>query len=155
VKVTYDVEPHDFYVEAPETYQESDVTMYLQDYVISKLPSGPDKASMFFGSNADNMYDVYFEYDSFHRIGSSDTHDASLKWDSRYDVKKSDDEKLDLFKLTGLKYVIKFDRFDILNGSDDTVRETLETIFDATVSNDSNEYPITITLNHENIEYSK
>ena len=156
VKVTYNVEPEDFYIEAPDTYQESDITMYLQDAVLNKMPSGQDTSSQFFGSNADNIYDVYFEYESFHRMGATGTHDASLEWDSRYDLKNTDEDvKLDLFKLIGLKYVIKFDRFDILNGSDDTVQETLETIFDATVSNDSNKYPITITLSHDNIEYSK
>jgi hypothetical protein len=48
-----------------------------------------------------------------------------------------------------------FDRFDILNGSDDNVQRVMEEVFNATVSNNDNEYPIEITLDPKNIEYSK
>jgi hypothetical protein len=81
--------------------------------------------------------------------------EINLEWDPKYNQSKSEDVTLHYFKLTNLKYVIGFDRFDILNGSDDNVENVLKEIFMATVSNDYNEYPIEISLDEKNIEYRK
>jgi hypothetical protein len=54
-----------------------------------------------------------------------------------------------------LKLVVKFDRFDIQYGSEDNAPKVLEEVFMATVSNDENEYSLELTLDPENIEYSK
>ncbi len=62
---------------------------------------------------------------------------------------------LNYFKVTNLKYIIGFDRFDILNGNKDNVENVLKEIFLATVSNDNNKYPIEISLDTKNIEYSE
>lgn len=156
VTVKYNVKPENFIIQAPETYQESDVQQYIDDKLLIDLPSGADHSEQFFGKNCDNIADVYFEYDGFEHIEKSHENGVNidLEWDSKYNT-SNEDEKLDLFELKNLKYVIVFDRFDILNGNDDNIKKVLEEIFNATVSNNDNKYPIEITLDPKNIEYSK
>lgn len=158
VIVKYNVIPENFIIQAPETYQETDIHQYIDDKLLIELPSGIDYAEQFFGKNHDNIMDVYFEYDGFEHISKEKEKDYSynLEWDSNYNKTNTNDEiELDLFKLKNLKYVIIFDRFDILNGNDDNIKKVLEEIFNATVSNNENKYPIEITLDDKNIEYSK
>ena len=57
--------------------------------------------------------------------------------------------------MQNLKWIIKFDKFEIQYGEGDDIKQTLETIFMATVSNDQNEYDLTLTLDPNNIEYKK
>jgi hypothetical protein len=155
VKVTYDCKPDEFIVEAPETYQESDIQQYLDDKLLINLPSGIDYSEKFFGKNHDSISDIYFEYDTFeHMKDENKPSKISLKWDPRYN-NNNKDVTLNYFKITNLKYIIIFDRFDILNGNDDNVQRVLEEVFMATVSNNENEYPIEISLDTKNIEYSK
>lgn len=158
VTIKYNVKPENFIIQAPETYQESDIQQYIDDKLLIELPSGVDHAEQFFGKNCDNIMDVYFEYDGFEHISEEKEKDYSynLKWDSNYNKTNTNDEiKLNLFKLKNLKYVIVFDRFDVLNGNDDNIKRVLEEIFNATVSNNENKYPIEIELDTNNIEYSK
>ena len=154
VVVKYDCKPDEFIVEAPETYQESDVQQYIDDKLLINLPSGVDYAEKFFGKNSDSIADVYFEYKTFEHLKDKPSK-INLNWDPRYNANNNKDVTLNYFKLVDLKYIIVFDRFDILNGSDDNVQRVMEEVFNATVSNNDNEYPIEITLDPKNIEYSK
>lgn len=158
VKVKYDCHPDEFIIQAPETYQESDVQLYMDDKLLIQMPSGDQYAERFFGKNCDNIYDIHFEYDTFEHLESETSinkKDVNLEWDPKYNTSKNKDIVLNYFKITNLKYIIEFDRFDILNGNDDNVKKVLESVFMATVSNAENKYPIEITLDIKNIEYSK
>ena len=78
------------------------------------------------------------------------------EWKSKYDVKKTnDDVKLDYFKIKNLKYIISFDRFDMIDVNEDNVEEQLIKIFKAAESNDANKYPIEIVFDENNLEYRK
>lgn len=154
VEVKYDCSPSPYYITAPESYQESDVQQYMNDKLLNELPSSQNYVDIFFGANADNIYDAYFEYTDFSRTESTSEH-IDLPWDPHYALKpESGDDKLNVFKVTDLKYIIKFDRFDLVNVSRYNVQNTLNSIFDATVSNDANVYPITLSLNNENIKFT-
>lgn len=154
VTVTYDCHPTEYYISAPESYQESDVQQYMNDKLLNELPSSQNYADIFFGVNADNIYDAYFEYTDFSREETTSEH-VDLPWDSHYVVKPENaEDKLNVFKVTNLKYIIKFDRFDLVNVSSTNIQKTLEQIFDTTVSNDINNYPIELSLNNENIKYT-
>lgn len=156
VTVKYDVHPEEFIIEAPETYQESDVQQYLDDKLLPELPSNIKYSEQFFGKNHDNIYDIYFEYETFEHLSEENKpSEVNLEWDPKYNPTGTKDITLNYFKVTNLKYVIGFDRFDILNGSDDNVENVLKEIFMATVSNDYNKYPIDISLDEKNIEYKK
>lgn len=156
VTVKYDVSPKSFYIEAPETFQESDIQQYLDDKLLAELPSNVKYAERFFGNNHDNIFDAYFEYATFEHLAEEiKPQTVQLKWDSKFNKSNSGDVTLNYFKITELKYIIGFDRFDILNGSDDNVGNVLKEIFMATVSNNDNKYPIEISLKESNIEYSK
>lgn len=154
VKAEYDVQPMEIILQAPETFQESDIQQYMDDRWLNQLPSGQDYSENFFGSNFENIIDAHFEYDTFEHIDVEPK--EYIKWDVKYDVKKTkDDVKLDYFKIKNLKYFIEFDRFDMVDTTDDTVDEQLKDIFKATESNDANEYPIEIKFDEDNLEYKK
>jgi len=155
VEATYLVQPEEIILQAPETYQESDIQQYMDDMWLTYLPSGPDYSEKFFGKNNDNISDVHFEYDTFEHIDVEPK--EYIEWDSKYDTKKNNDEdiKLDYFKIKNLKYIISFDRFDMVDVTDDDVEEQLVKIFKAAESNDANEYPIEIVFDEDSLEYRK
>ena len=154
VKAEYDVQPTEIILQAPETFQESDIQQYMDDRWLNQLPSGQDYSENFFGSNFENIIDVHFEYDTFEHIDVEPK--EYIEWDSKYDVKKTkDDVKLDYFKIKNLVYIIEFDRFDMVDTTDDTVDDQLKDIFNAAESNDANEYPIEIKFDEDNLEYKK
>lgn len=158
VKVTYDCHPNEFIIEAPETFEESDIQQYLDDKLLQDLPSNDKYSEIFFGKNCDNIYDIYFQYDTFEHLNDKkhiNRNDINLEWDPKYNNSKNKDIILNYYKLVNLKYIIEFDRFDVLNGSDDNIKNVLDEIFSATVSNAENKYSIEISLNTKNIEYSK
>lgn len=157
VEVAYDILPHTFYLTAPEFYQESDIEQYLSDYLLQKLPGAMHIADQYFGNNTDSIYDVYFSWNAFEHITMPIDEDSiNLPFEPRYDFKNSGSNvKLDVFKLDNPKYNIKFDRFEILNGSDENVRNSLVEIFRSAESNSINKYPIQIKLNTNILKYTK
>jgi hypothetical protein len=156
VEVTYLVQPEELILQAPETYQESDVQQYMDDMWLNELPSGQDYSEKFFGVNNDSISDVHFEYDTFEHIDVEPK--EYIEWNSKFDLKKTNDDevKLDYFKIKNLKYIIDFDRFDLVDVDDDTVEEKLIDIFTAAESNDANkDYPIEIKFDKDSLEYRK
>ena len=154
VEATYNVQPEEIILQAPETFQESDIQQYIDDMWLNALPSGQDYSEKFFGKNNDNISDAHFEYDTFEHIDIEPR--DYIEWNPKYDVKKSgDDIKLDYFKIKNLKYIITFDRFDLVDVTDDTVKDELIKIFNASESNKENEYPIEIQFDSDSLEYRK
>lgn len=154
VVATYLVQPEEIIIQAPETYQENDIQAYMDDKWLVKLPSFEDYSEKFFGTNNESIIDVYFEYDTFEHIDIEPR--DYIEWDPKLDSKKTDkDTKLDYFKITNLKYVISFDRFDLVGVDDDTVKDKLIDIFKAAESNKVNKWPIEIMFDEENLEYRK
>ena len=154
VIATYFVSPDEIILQAPETYSESDIQIYMDDLWLDKLPSGNDYSKKFFGINADSINDVHFEYDTFEHIDVEPK--DYIEWKSDYDIKNvSDDVKLNYFRIKNLKYIITFDRFDLTETTDDNVKENLIKIFDITSSNTTNKYPIEITFDKDSLTYRK
>ena len=52
-------------------------------------------------------------------------------------------------KITNLRYIIKFDKFNIKKEDTVSVTDTINKIFKSFDSNAANKYPITITYNQE------
>ena len=158
VTAKYDVEPDELYIQAPDTFQESDIQQYLDDRFLVNLPSGVDYADEFFRNNAGNIYDAYFEYRSFMHMHSGYKPSGKyIEWDDKYAQNTTSETKLDYFRINGLKYIISFDRFDILDNddSDENIQNTLNLIFKTTESNETNKYPLTIKIKEDNIKYKK
>jgi hypothetical protein len=61
VIVKYNVVPEDYIVQAPNTYTEDNITLFMADKLFNNVPSSADNADKFFGKNAENIFDVYFE----------------------------------------------------------------------------------------------
>ena len=154
VVAKYFVSPDEIIIQAPETYSESDIQIYMDDLWLDDLPSNEKYSKKFFGVNSDSISDVYFEYDTFEHI-DIEPHDY-IKWDSKYDTKNvSDDVKLEYFRIKNLKYIITFDRFDLTETNDDNVEEHLVKIFEVTSSNENNKYPIEIEFDKDSLSYRK
>ena len=154
VTATYFVQPDEIILQAPETYDESDIQIYIGDRWLNELPSGKDYAKELFGINGDSISDAYFEYDTFEHIDVEPK--DYIEWDSKYDSKSSNDDiKLEYFKLKNIKYIIVFDRFDLTEVDDDTAEDKLVDIFTAAESNNENEYPIEIKFDKDSLKYRK
>lgn len=154
VIATYNVQPQEIILQAPETFQEADIQLYINDMWLNSLPSGQDYSEKFFGSNFENINDVYFKYDSFEHLSVEPK--EYIKFDSKYNSKQSNNnDKLDYFKITNLIYVISFDRFDMVDVNDNNVKRELVKIFKTAESNYNNKYPIEIQFDENSLEYRK
>lgn len=153
LKLVFNVKPEEFYLNAPETYSESDIQVYIGDVLLKELPADNDKYSKLLGKNVENINDAYFEYDKFEHMQDSDIDEFNLEWDQYYDEKHNED-KLDVYKITNLRYVIMFDEFEILDDSDD-IRKTLDEIFHKLDSSNINKYPVEIEYDSKQLEYSE
>lgn len=154
VIATYFVQPNEIMIQAPETYSESDIQIYLDDKWLSNLPSSDTLASDFFGVNKDSITDAHFEYDGFEHLENKPS--TYIEWDSKYDSKTSNEDiKLEYFKIKNLKYIITFDRFDLTGVDDDTVKEKLIDIFKAAESNNQNKFSVEIKFDENSLKYRK
>ena len=152
VVVTYDC-PSSFFIQIPSKYSESDMQIYLDDKLLNKLPGSPQFAKNFFGKNAQNIIDAYFEYDSISEAMGKDQK-ADLIWDEKYDNSINDSSELTIYQISNLKYTIEFEKFSFNNTiNNTTVRKTFENLLQTTVSNYVNKYPIEISLNNSNITF--
>lgn len=159
VDVTYDIyKGKNILVEAPESWQESDIQAYLDDIWLMNFPSGADYSEKFFQKNCANIFDVYIQYDKYEHLAeySPNYDDIKIDWDENYKGKKVNPaEKMNYFKLSKVQYIIKFDRFDINVKSDDQIQSVLNEIFNTTVSNILNKYPVELSLDNKNITFQK
>ena len=154
VEATYNVQPEEIILQAPETFQESDIQQYMDYMWLNALPSYQDYAEKFFGKNSENISDVHFEYDTFEHINIEPR--EYIKWDPKFDVKKTnDDVVLEYFRIKNLKYIITFDRFDMVDVDDNNVEEKLIDLFRAAESSKINEYPIEIQFDDSALKYRK
>lgn len=156
VKIVFDVNPQEFYLNAPEIYSESDLQTYLIDRLLPELPSENRKYSKLLGKNESNISDSYFEYEKFEHFSEDDDLEdivLDLEWENEYDENNSD--KLDIFKLTNLKYIISFDEFEYKDSENSNTEETINQIFSKFDTSNINKYPIEIKYNPDSIEYDE
>lgn len=154
VVAEYLVQPEELIFQAPETYSESDIQIYIEDKYLEELPAGQSFANKFFGNNSNSIIDAHFEYDTFTHLDVEPK--DYIEWEAKYDSKNvSDDTKLDYYKINNIKYIIEFDNFDMEYTSDNNVKENLINILKAAESNNDNEWPIEIQFNEDSLEFRK
>ena len=151
VTVTYEIDPREMLISAPQLYQEQDVAAYLDSWLLEQMPTSTKLAPKFFGVNKDNITDAYFEYDKFEHLNKQMPR-VNIEFDERYDVKGLKDFTLDTFKVSNLRFIVHFDRFDVSSSTED-IQATLENIFGATVSNNINKYPVKLYLTKNSIQF--
>lgn len=135
----------------PKSYSEDDFTLYLQDKYLNELPGNTDNSKNLFKKNSAKIYDALFEYDKYEK--SDETGDC-VEWDDSIDSKHNPEkEDFSYVKVYGLKYILKFESFDLNVQSEEEIRDTLIDIFKAYESSSINKYPIKLTLDEENIKY--
>jgi len=153
VVVQYDFPDYKFKLNAPDTYEESDIQQYLDDYILSKLPNNSDIGKKAFGINFSFLSDAYFEYDKYEKLNSK-LSDIDLEWNNEYANDNIDkDETLNTFILYNFKYIIKFDKFDIMY--DEDIKEELNNLFSSYESNNNNNYPIELKYNKDELLYTE
>ena len=135
----------------PKSYTEDDFMVYIQDKYLNELPGNIDNSKDLFKKNSAKIYDTLFEYDKYEK--SNESGDC-VEWDQSIDSKHNPDKEDFLYvKVYGLKYILKFDSFDLNVESEEEIKDTLVDIFKTYESNNANEYPIKLTLDEENIKY--
>ena len=60
IEATYNIQPEEIVLQAPETFQESDIQQYMDDMWLNQLPSSQDYSEKFFGKNNDNNYKALY-----------------------------------------------------------------------------------------------
>lgn len=155
VKVVFNVYPEEFYINAPETYSESDIQIYLIDRLLPELPSEDRKYSKLLGKNDNNISDSYFEYEKFEHFPKENSKDIELniEWEKEYD--ENNDESLDIFKLTKLKYIITFDEFEYKDEENSNSKDTINQIFSKFDSSNINKYPVEIKFDSSLLKYDE
>lgn len=154
VEVKYDCFPESIVFECPETFQESDIQQYIDDKFLPELPSNEKYAKKHFGKNFENIYDVYFKYETFEHLSEDYNGEVNYKWDSKYGYNLPSNINLNYFKINKLAYYIKFDRFELENNNTN-YKDVLNKIFKASESNAYNEYPIKIKYDENSLIYKE
>ena len=155
LEVPYNVKynDNDFIIfKIPDIYSEDDFQIYIQDLYLKELPGSEDFANDFFGKNALNIYDVIFEYEKYEKSENTNSDDY-IDFDENYDTKIDKDTEFAYVKLTNLKYIIKFDEFEIKEESLEDIKEGIIKIFEACETSEEHKWPLDIKLDKENIEY--
>lgn len=144
--IKYDC-PDEVFIQTPEQMGESDVQIYIDDTLLSKFPAEANQDE--FGKNTSHITDEYFEYDRIEETNGI-SQKADIEWDDHYD-QSMNGTNMHVLKISGLKYVIVFDRFELENVDDDNVKETIYNFFNGLI--DDKELPFTVTLNEDNIKW--
>lgn len=154
LEVTFNVLPEELVLQVPDSYSESNVQIYMSDRFIEQLPASNKKYEKLFGNNINSITDVFFEYDKYDVI--KDDGNCNVEWDPKYDSNVNNEE-LQYVKITGLRYRISFEKFELQKDSDDSTEEIIDKIFEAMDSNTYNKYPIEIKYNKDltEIEYEQ
>ena len=86
-------------------------------------------------------------------LESIEEQEPDVKWDSRYDSKINSEDKLHVVCINNLKYVLVFEKFELINTDSASIKSDIIDIMTTTNSNYTNKYPIEITFDSKNIEY--
>lgn len=154
LEIKYDCMPDQEYIKfnIPETYSEDDFQIYIQDLYFNDLPASDKIAKDYFGANANNIYDVLFEYDTYEKgVEASDCVDWNPDIDNKHDRDKED---FTYVQIKGLKYVIKFDTFDLKDENSSDINKTLIDVFTA-VEAHNDDFPLALKLDEKNIKYTE
>ena len=93
-----------------------------------------------------------FEYDKYEK--SNEEEKDFIDWNTNYDDKvNSDEDKFAYVKIYGLRYIIKFDNFDLKEENEDQIHDTLVDIFKTCENTKEHDWPLQITLDEKNIKY--
>lgn len=142
--------PSDLYLQVPEKMSESDIQIYLDDTLLSKLPAEAKERD--FGKNAKNIVDTYFEYERM-EVSNAVTQKADILWDEHYD-QSMNGVSMQIVKITNIQYVIVFTTFELVDVDDDEVNDTLYKLFNGLIEKNDN-IPFELVLNKDNITYTE
>ena len=154
LEIKYDCMPDQEYIKfnIPETYSEDDFQIYIQDMYFNDLPASDNNSEEYFGANADKIYDVLFEYDTYEKgVEASDCVDWDPNIDNKHNIDKED---FTYVQIKGLKYVIRFDEFDLKDENISDMQKTLIEIFKA-VEAHNDDFPLALKLDEKNIKYKE
>lgn len=145
--VKYDC-PDEVFVQVPEKMSESDIQIYLDDTLLEKLPAEANQDA--FGKNTKQITDAYFEYEKMEAANGT-SQKADVLWDDHYNPAMNG-VNMQVIRISGLKYIIVFDKFELNDVEDSEVKETIYNLFNGLIEDDK-DIPFDISLNEDNIEW--
>jgi hypothetical protein len=140
--------------EVPVGYTESDVQMYIGDKFLITLPADNNNLLYRWGVNKDHIIDAYFEYKTYDELDKNTEHTPTYEWDSSFDTEKKETE-LKCIRISGLKYIIKFDKFLFKKEENQPIDEVIDKIFRSFDSSAANNYGIEIIYKAEMTTYAE
>ena len=140
--------PDELFVQVPEKMGESDIQIYLDDTLLPKLPAEAKQKD--FGKNTKQITDTYFEYEKMEAANGT-SQKADIEWDDHYD-QSMNGVNMQVMKISGLKYVIVFDKFELEDIEDDEVKDTVYNLFNGLIE-DKDDIPFDLVLNADNITW--
>lgn len=143
--------PDELYVQAPESYGESDIQIYLDDTLLSLLPA--ETAQKSFGKNERYITDAYFEYDRMEGVNGI-SQKADIEWDDHYDTEQNA-TTMKVVRITSIKYVMVFEKFELtdIENDYDKIKDTLFNLFEGIINDSDDDMPFELSLNPENMEW--
>lgn len=156
LEIKFDCFPNKEYIQfyLPDSYSEDNFLIYLGDCYFNDLPAAAKNAEKLFGKNASKIYDVYFEYDRYEKGVESkgDFIDWQKDKDTNHDP---ENEEFAFVQVKDLKYVIKFESFELNAEDSENIPEALKTIFTPCNANETNKFALGIKFNEKNITYTE
>ena len=76
---------------------------------------------------------------------------ADIEWDDHYD-QSMNGLNMEVMKISGLKYVIVFDKFELEDIEDDEIKNTVYNLFNGLIE-DKDDIPFDLVLNEDNITW--
>lgn len=153
--VNYFCMPNQEYIKfhVPVSYSENDFLIYIGDKYFNDLPASDSNMQKYFGANANDIYDVLFEYDTYEKGVDGDSN--CVEWDLNLDNRHNpENEEFVYVKVKGLRYVIRFDQFDMKDATTVDPKGTLIKIFKSIEANNS-KFPLELKLDEKNIKFTE
>ena len=79
------------------------------------------------------------------------TYSCTDEWDEHYD-QSMNGVNMQVMKISGLKYVIVFDKFELEDIEDDEIKNTVYNLFNGLIE-DKDDIPFDLVLNEDNITW--
>ena len=78
---------------------------------------------------------------------------ADIEWDDHYD-QSMNGTNMQVMKISEIRYVVSFDKFELENTEDGEVRDILYNLFNGLIS-ENDDIPFELALNKDNISFNE
>lgn len=152
VQVVFDFTA-DLRVEVPERYEEEDISIYLEDTLVPKLPGGEKSGLLkLLGENSNNVTETFLDWGEMESVYGGH---IDIDWDNSYDRRRNDDD-MKVMVISNPYYIMKFSTFTVFDAKDkkDAVDKMCKILEQVAASNNKNKDVPELFLNKKFIGYN-